>query len=119
MFVFDMLALGVRGHALELDAEELESFGIDWEAFNIESVRRHQQTHISPTESSSSWTNPGPPPVLNTVTVDPPETVLDVEAIPGLDDFVHEWVGSTDITAVASAWVNGLAYARLHYPNDF
>ncbi|KAJ7592501.1 hypothetical protein C8J56DRAFT_1002792 [Mycena floridula] len=120
MFVFDMLALGVRGQALELSPEELESYGIDWAAFNIERVRRHQQTHIPPNEESSSWIgHQGPPPNLTQVVVEPPETVFAEEVLPGLDDFVREWTGSSDITAVASAWVNGLAYARRFYPDDF
>ncbi|KAJ7576731.1 hypothetical protein C8J56DRAFT_709870, partial [Mycena floridula] len=112
MFVFNMFALSVRSQALELSPEELKSYGIDWAAFKIEHVCCHQQTHIPPNEESTSWVgHQGPPPNLTQVVVELPETVFADEVLPGLDNFVSEWTGSSNITAIASAWANGLAYA--------
>ncbi|KAJ7596462.1 hypothetical protein C8J56DRAFT_757784, partial [Mycena floridula] len=76
MFVFDMLALGVHGQALKLSPEELESYGIDWAATNIECVCHHQQTYIPPNKKSSSQIRHQGPSLNLTQVVEPLETVL-------------------------------------------
>ncbi|KAJ7578324.1 hypothetical protein C8J56DRAFT_797974, partial [Mycena floridula] len=121
MFVFDMLALGVRGNELELTDEELETYGIDWEAFNDDRIRHHQNTHIPSNEASTSWIGQsGPPPNLNQVIVDPPAVaVFEQTVIHRLDELVSPWVGSNEVHNVTSAWVNALTFLRVLYDDEF
>jgi hypothetical protein len=74
-----MIVHGVRGHQLpeELSNEELEVYGIDWEALHEERILQSQRSNNSASEGGSSWIGQsGPPEHLNEVSVNPPSTVL-------------------------------------------
>ncbi|KAJ7705834.1 hypothetical protein B0H14DRAFT_3099686 [Mycena olivaceomarginata] len=70
MFVFDMYVNGVRGDRLppeeeNLNEEELEVYGIDWQGLRDNGVLQSQAQNNSMGEGSSSWVGrTGPPPDL-------------------------------------------------------
>ncbi|KAJ7633530.1 hypothetical protein DFH06DRAFT_1272399 [Mycena polygramma] len=79
MFVFDMLANGVRGNQLPaeevLSEEELEVYGIDWAGLRDDDLLASQRTNNPMGEGASSWVGRvGPPPLgdLSSVVVEPP-----------------------------------------------
>ncbi len=75
MFYFDMLVHGVRGESLGdmMDNEELEVYGIDWEALQDDDIRQSHLIQNGIQEGSTSWIGHiGPPPDLNEVCVDSP-----------------------------------------------
>ncbi|KAH9929371.1 uncharacterized protein B0H18DRAFT_906142, partial [Fomitopsis serialis] len=77
MFVFDMLVHGVRGDQLPDEAqtmEELEVYGVDWEALREDRLLRAYHQNNTQTDGASSWIGRvGPPERLNEVEVEPPE----------------------------------------------
>ncbi|KAF9063660.1 hypothetical protein BDP27DRAFT_1159050, partial [Rhodocollybia butyracea] len=77
-FGFDMLVHGLRGDSLDehLTDEELEFFGVDWDAYEEEVILRQLRSNYA-NEGNSSWLRRrGPPPDLNEIMVSPPSTVL-------------------------------------------
>jgi hypothetical protein len=90
MFGFDMLVHGVRGDALPSDDldmihEELEIFGVDWEALRDENVLRSQRENNDLQERPDIWLGRvGPPPNLNEVQVNASEASLIQTWIHGL-----------------------------------
>ena len=66
MFGFDMLVYGARGdqlpHEPNMDDEEMEVFGIDWEALRDENVLSSQRENNDQQEEAESWLGRiGPP----------------------------------------------------------
>ncbi len=67
-----MLVHGVRGELLTdmMDQDELEVYGIDWEALQEDDIRQSQLNNNGIQEGGSSWIgNVGPPADLNEVLV--------------------------------------------------
>ncbi|KAJ7572189.1 hypothetical protein C8J56DRAFT_771085 [Mycena floridula] len=120
MFTFDSYVNGVRGHALDLNNDELEVYGIDWDGLNLDEIRESQRRNNPQGEDSTSWVGrTGPPPHLNEVQVEPPMVDLAEDSLSGLYNEVEQWLGRTDDNAVISAWSFGLAYCRRHFGNEF
>lgn len=83
MFGFDMLVHGLRGDSLEqhLTDEELELFGVDWDAYQEDAVLQQLRSNYA-NEGTSSWLRrQGPPPDLTEVRVTAPSAVLSQEQV--------------------------------------
>ncbi|KAJ7572202.1 hypothetical protein C8J56DRAFT_1009167 [Mycena floridula] len=111
LFGFDMLALGIRGHELQLSDDELEVYGLDWDALQDTSLLHAQASNNPETEELTSW--------LNEVIVDAPETIVLDADVAGLDAAVEPFIGQPDNASVVSAWLAGLTYCRNVYGNEF
>lgn len=115
MFNFDMLVHGVRGADLldTMSPEELEVYGVDWEALRDDRLLHSQQINNEIHEEATSWVGQrGPPADLNEVRVDSPPTPIDEEGCLWLRERLAQWLGRADDNSVISAWSYGLAYAR-------
>ncbi|KAJ3815578.1 hypothetical protein F5876DRAFT_30466 [Lentinula aff. lateritia] len=123
MFVFDSLVNGIRGEPLDqfaMSDEELEIFGVDWEGLQDEVLLRALRQNYAPNEGSGSWLGSrGPPPDLNTVTVDPPSTLLNPEQLAFLDQLVQNHSRLPHEPEVVRLWIDALAIVRTMYPNNF
>lgn len=115
MFNFDMLVHGVRGVDLleTMSPEELEVYGVDWEALRDDQLRYSQQINNGIHEEATSWVGQsGPPENLNEVRVDAPPTPIDEDGGLWLRERLSQWLGRADDESVVLAWSHGLAYAR-------
>jgi hypothetical protein len=124
MFGFDMLVHGIRGDILpvpnDMSQEELEVFGMDWEALRDENVLRSQRDNNDPFEQPDTWLGRvGPPPNLNEVQVNAPEAPLTVVEIQSIDNAVSSWIGLGDDHSIIQTWIHGLATTRNLRPSLF
>jgi hypothetical protein len=115
MFGFDQLVHGVRGDQLPHDGmaeEELEVYGIDWEALTDERILTSHQNNNDIREDSSSWLGRvRPPDNLNEVQVNTPTAPLHLEEIQQIDEATQAWRQLGDKNSVVLSWVYGLATA--------
>ena len=116
MFGFDMLVHGARGDQLQnepvISQEEIEVFGIDWEALRDENVLASQRENNDSQEAAESWIGRvGPPPNLNEVQVNAPDAPFSEADIQSIDTAVSPWVGSGEDDSIISMWIHGLAVA--------
>ncbi|KAL0562770.1 hypothetical protein V5O48_019309, partial [Marasmius crinis-equi] len=115
MFGFDMVIQGFRGDAVnDMTPEELEIFGVDWEALHDDDVLRAVRENYADAEDTS-WigrTGPPPPSKLNKVEVHPPPCGLSETQIAQLLHHVANLPCTTRRDDVRSLWLNGLAFAR-------
>ncbi|KAJ7456996.1 hypothetical protein FB451DRAFT_1341984 [Mycena latifolia] len=70
MFGFNMIVHGVRGTNIlpeeQMSADELEVYGVDWEALHDDNLLESRQENNPPDEGSTSWIGrQGPPERLN------------------------------------------------------
>ena len=118
MYTFDMLVYGVRGDNLGdmMSEEELEVYGIDWEALCEDHVRHSQLLNnpVEPVEEEgTSWiSRSGPSSTLNEVRVDTPipppyEVALQEALYNHFGDFE-----ATDELSRTQLWIVALAFAR-------
>ena len=120
MFGFDMLVHGVRGREIELDEEELEVYGIDWDALEDDALRASQVANNPITEDSTSWVGrTGLPDNLAQVTVESPEAPLNEVEIHTLYTAVQPLLSHSDDTTVANVWSTALTQACILCPNIF
>ncbi len=115
MFYFDMLVHGVRGEPLTemMDHDELEVYGIDWEALQEEDVRQSQLNNNSIQEGGSSWIgNTGPPANLSEVVVHSPNSPFEEEAERLIFSSIEQWLGQADDNSVSLAWLHALGTCR-------
>ncbi|KJA15180.1 hypothetical protein HYPSUDRAFT_149528 [Hypholoma sublateritium FD-334 SS-4] len=116
MFYFDMLVHGVRGEALAdmMDHDELEVYGIDWEALQDDDVRLSQLNNNGIHEGGTSWIgNAGPPADLSEVLVQSPNSPFDAEeAERSILLSAEQWLGQGDDDSVSLAWLHALSTAR-------
>lgn len=119
LFGFDMLVHGVRGTdptvEQPMSEEEMEVFGVDWEALHDDSVLDSRQDNNPPNEGSSSWIGRrGPPPreTLNEISVEPPAGPFSAVELQVLDAAVGHLAGAVDDAAAADLWTQALAVAR-------
>ncbi|KAF6744448.1 hypothetical protein DFP72DRAFT_993358 [Ephemerocybe angulata] len=125
MFGFDMLVHGIRGSQLPnpnnepLDSvEELEVFGVDWDALRNDQLLQSLRANNSRTEEGTSWVGrTGPPPNLNEVPVNPPDPPPHPLDRP--DDFslqLTHWIRSMEDEGrqltIEALWTLALATAR-------
>jgi hypothetical protein len=123
MFGFDMLVHGVRGFLLpeeELNEEELEVHGVDWEGLQDERLLRSQRDNNPQGESWSSWVGrTGPPEHLNEVSVEPPSGGLLPEEVNLLDQTLQPWMHDAGVSQFIALWTQALANARVMSFNLF
>ena len=116
MFYFDMLAHGVRGELLTdmMDHDELEVYGIDWEALQDDDIRQSQLNNNGIQEGGTSWIgNVGPPADLNEVLVISPTSPFNTEEVEQIIyRSVEQWLGQMDDDSVSLAWLHALSFAR-------
>jgi hypothetical protein len=125
MFGFDMMVHGIRGDTLpndDMSQEELEVFGVDWEALRDENILTSQRDNNDPFEQPDTWLGRvGPPPNLNEVQVNAPEVPLSltVMEIQSIDNAVSSWTGLGDDHSITQTWIHGLATAWTLRPGLF
>jgi len=117
MFGFDMLVHGVRGDRLpegELNEEELEVYGVDWEALHDDQFLRSQRDNNPQTEGWSSWAGrTGPPQDLNEVSVEPPSGGLLPHEVDLLNHTLQPWMHGMQDSDIIALWVHALGNARV------
>jgi hypothetical protein len=129
MFGFDMLVHGIRGSQLPsedlepLSLEELEVFGVDWDALRQEQVVASVRGSV-PVQGEgdgSSWIGQiGPPVRLNEVAVEPPSVTMEDSQLQMFEETVARWSAQEGASiSIPSLWLYGLALARLIYGNIF
>ena len=126
MFGFDMFVHGVRGDQLpesHLNEDELEVFGVDWEALRDEQILQSQRQNNPQRENWSSWVGQvGPPENLNEVFLEPPLGGLlphdsDVDLLDrALQAWMHGMQGSDE---TISLWIHALACAQVINGDSF
>jgi hypothetical protein len=122
LFGFDMMVHGVRGDRLpeDLTEEELEVYGVDWEALRDERLLRSQRANNSDREGWSSWVGrAGPPENLNEVFVEPPAQPLSSDEEQSLDSAIRQWLQGSQDADIITLWQHGLANARSMYGDLF
>ncbi|TFY51120.1 hypothetical protein EVJ58_g10727 [Rhodofomes roseus] len=126
MFGFDMLVHGVRGDQLPdeaLSAEELEVYGVDWEALREEQVLHSHHANNTHDGGLTSWIGrTGPPEHLNEVdvqAVEEPALTHLAGALAELQGIIQPWAGHADRESLALRWVNSLVFLQTRYPDVF
>jgi hypothetical protein len=129
MFGFDMLTQGVRGYQLPIpnddsaaivDDEELEVYGVDWEALREDTLLQSHDNNNHIDDDGSSWIGRrGPPERLNRVDVNPPSGIFADEQIGWLDDALVGFLQSGRGQDIAEIWVEALGLTRLLHLNEF
>ncbi|KAF8179965.1 hypothetical protein K438DRAFT_1603384 [Mycena galopus ATCC 62051] len=119
MFGFDMIAHGVRGSHLPvadlepMSEEDLEVFGVDWEALHDDHVLESREENNDVNEGSTSWLGRrGPPEHLNEITVDPPTGPFSEAEMQILKATLQPFAGAVSDADVAVLWTEGLVAAR-------
>jgi hypothetical protein len=120
MFGFDMLVHGVRGYQLHEDTlttnEEVEVYGVDWEALQDEHLLLSRQQNNTQEEGAASWIGRvGPPDNLNEVALEAPQVQLAPTAV----ELVENHIQGIEETDPLQAWANALAYMQSVYGNSF
>ncbi|KAI0362336.1 hypothetical protein OH77DRAFT_1500048 [Trametes cingulata] len=123
MYGFDMLVHGMRGDApgaVEevLDAEELEVYGVDWEALRDDGIRAMHSANNPSTEGWTSWIGQrGTPTHLNEVNVEEPDVdgvhpllLAALEPLRAQSGPQH----ATSTVMLINRWITGLAIAAGH-----
>jgi len=119
-----MFVYGVRGSQLPQEAdmreEELEVFGVDWEALYDNNLLQSQEANNPTNEESGSWLGRvGPPEHLNEVPVYAPDSIFTVQEIEELQRILMQLDGMIVDFNQSHSWIYALAFARRQYPNEF
>jgi hypothetical protein len=116
MFGFDMLVYGVRGNQLpeeELNKEELEVYGVDWEGLHDDQLLHSHRDNNLPQEGWSSWIGRvGPPEHLSHVSVEPPSGGLLPHEVDLLNQTLWPWMRGMHDHQVVALWAQALACAH-------
>jgi hypothetical protein len=121
LFGFDMFVHGVRGDQLpdeQLNDEELEVYGVDWEGLHDETLLQSQRRNNTTNEGWSSWVGRvGPPAHLNGVSLNPPPSPrLPQHEAEILNQAIISWLQSGGSLAdIVTLWNQGLAHAQALY----
>ena len=110
MFLFDMIANGVRGD--HLAPKDMDHFSVDWDAMRQARVVSSNLANNPVTEGTTSWSGVGPPQHLNEVTVHTPPLPASFLDATGLLSYLAPFMASMDSATLTSRWVHGLAYTR-------
>jgi hypothetical protein len=118
-----MLVHGVWGDQLpndDMTDEELEVFGVDWEALCDETPLHSQQTNNADAEGWTSWVGQiGPPANLSEVSVESPTGPMQAAEVQVLLHNLQAWIGSPNDADRVTLWTHGLAFAHILYPHLF
>jgi hypothetical protein len=106
-----------------LSLEELEVFGVDWDALRQEQVVASVRGSV-PVQGEgdgSSWIGQiGPPARLNEAAVEPPSVTMEDSQLQMFEETVARWSAQEGASiSIPSLWLYGLALARLIYGNIF
>ncbi|KAJ7431755.1 hypothetical protein FB451DRAFT_1066435 [Mycena latifolia] len=125
MFGFDMFVHGVRGSELPAEGvlpaedaapmseEDMEVFGVDWEALRDDNVLESREENNPADEGSTSWLGRrGPPASLNEIAVEPPTGPFSEFEMQELEAALLPLAGAVDDVGIANLWTAGLALAR-------
>lgn len=104
MWFFDQFALGVCGE--EVTAEELETFGVNWEGLRDADLLASWQANNRAPEGVQSWVGRvGSPVDLSKVVVNPPATDVDnADLIAALHPHVSPLLGLYDEASRCARW---------------
>lgn len=112
LFGFDMLVHGIRGD--ELSEEELELYGVDWEALGEDGINI-SHSEDDPEARGSSWVGrTGPPEQLSDVVVDEPHVPLPTGAIDLLYASIQPLLQYSDPDSLILRWTRALAFCSVH-----
>ncbi|KAK7043515.1 hypothetical protein R3P38DRAFT_3441058 [Favolaschia claudopus] len=119
MFGFDMIVHGVRGSELPtadaapMSDEEMEVFGVDWEALRDNDILDSRQQNNAMDEEPTSWLGRrGPPENLNEIAVEPPTGPFSLDELQALEAVLLPFAGAVRDEDVVVLWIEGLAAAR-------
>jgi hypothetical protein len=114
MFGFDMHVHGVRGtDPTPLSNDELEVFGVDWEALHDDTLLESRQDNNPTNEGATSWIGrQGPPESLNEVSVEPPAGPFTPSELQSLENAVGHLAGAHEDATVPNLWTEALIAAR-------
>jgi hypothetical protein len=103
-----------------MSAEELEVYGLDWEALQDGTVLQSRDANNHGENSDSSWLgHRGPPENLSQVDVDPPPGIFTGDELQMLDHVLYLLVGTGGDHEVEFLWTQALVFARNLHPNLF
>ncbi|KAJ3764789.1 hypothetical protein FB446DRAFT_656121 [Lentinula raphanica] len=123
MWGFDMLARGLRGDSLDdfaMSDEELEVFGVDWEALEDRELLRLLRQNYAHEEGFNTWLGRhGPPQHLNQVDVDPPSGPMSAADIQLMDEELRLFSREAVKEDIVELWRAGLVFARSAYAHAF
>ncbi|EIN03454.1 hypothetical protein PUNSTDRAFT_78170 [Punctularia strigosozonata HHB-11173 SS5] len=126
MFFFDMYVHGVRGDQLlsvdeAMPEDELEVFGVDWEALRDDNLANHIQNPRRDQGDGGSWLGrSGPPEHLNSVPVDPPHQILDDLQSRHFNELLTQWSAQLPSSSdIPTLWSYSLTMARVLYGDMF
>jgi len=114
-----MLVHGVRGDPLPevLSNEELEVYGVDWEALHDDQLLQSQRRNNALNEGWSSWVGQtGRPEHLNDVNVSPPSgPLLQQDELEFFNQPLISLMHGGEAADVIDLWTLGLARAQIMY----
>ena len=114
-----MMVYGVHGDSLpeeDMSNEDIEIYGVDWEALSDNRLLHSQVENNSTNKGSTSWIGrTGPLQHLNEVSVYPPSS----DKLLGLAETVHPWYGLPDNENKFLVWSHGLGYVKVLWGNIF
>jgi hypothetical protein len=124
MFCFDMLVHGIRGDQVppndQMTDEELEAFGVDWEALQDDAVLASHCANNTSSEGLTSWVGTvGPPEDLNEVQLDPIDRPFMSDQLHTFEEALGPLIGSAADADIISLWFHGLTLARSLNGNMF
>jgi hypothetical protein len=115
MFTFDMYVHGVRGFSTgpnpqdDIDDEELELYGVDWEALRDDAILQSRATNNPTDENGTTWLgHSAPPQQLSGVLLDPPTQPED-DAIQIFDHSFQLWLNANPNASAADMWLYALS----------
>ena len=118
-----MLVHGVWGDFItegDLNPEELEVYGVDWEVLKNEQILVSHDTNNDCSENWTSWIDQnGQPLHLNEVIVEPPQGPLSEKKVQYIDNTVSSYVDQADTESRFQMWYQALALARDLHPDIF
>lgn len=120
MFFFSMLQDGARGVHLAnlpepvdepLAPEELDHYGVDWDALNDQNIMNHHRQH-NPQEYPSAQNAFNRPPSLSDVPCEAPDCPFTVEQLTALNThlFLHCDLQSRSMVVRRQIWITALEY---------
>ncbi|KAJ6577278.1 hypothetical protein B0H19DRAFT_930974 [Mycena capillaripes] len=119
LFGFNMFVHGVHGSALPatdatpMSVEEMEVFGVNWEALHDDNILESRQENNDVDEGSTSWLRRhGPPEHFNEIAVNPPTGPFSEAEMEVLDGPLLPLAGAVTDEDGAILWLEGLAAAR-------
>ena len=101
--------------------EELEVYGVDWEALQNDRILESAQQNGRSDTNTTSWIGRvGPPDNLNEVSLSPPDAPSIVNSSAIFDATLTDWITAQgQNTSISSIWIYGLALAHTTYGNIF